>query len=121
MAGKIYTVAQQKGGAGKTTLAGKLAAWFKAEGHSPMLAACDLQRPNAVNQLQIVGERAGVHVFAPEPGNGVGDPVKVSRDGVAPHRVVVDHHESRGGGGTVGSHVPILSRWPSARCLNAAA
>ena len=40
-------------------LAGKLAAWFKAEGHSPMLAACDLQRPNAVNQLQVNGERVG--------------------------------------------------------------
>ena len=45
-------------GAGKTTLAGKLARWFKEEGHSPLLAACDLQRPNAVTQLQVVGERA---------------------------------------------------------------
>lgn len=70
-------------GAGKTTLAGKLARWFKEEGHSPLLAACDLQRPNAVTQLQVVGERAGVHVFAPEPGNGVGDPVQVARDAVA--------------------------------------
>lgn len=69
-------------GAGKTTLAGKLARWFKDEGHSPLLAACDLQRPNAVTQLQVVGERAGVHVFAPEPGNGVGDPVQVARDSV---------------------------------------
>ena len=42
-------------------------------GHSPLLVAADLQRPNAVNQLQVVGQRAGVHVFAPEPGNGVGD------------------------------------------------
>ena len=66
-------------GAGKTTLAGKLARWLKSERHSPLLVACDLQRPNAVNQLQIVGERAGVHVFAPEPGNGVGDPVQVAR------------------------------------------
>ena len=41
-----------------------------------------LQRPNAVNQLQVVGERAGVTVFAPEPGNGVGDPVRVARDAV---------------------------------------
>ena len=69
-------------GAGKTTLAGKLARWFKEEGHSPLLAACDLQRPNAVTQLQVVGERAGVHVFAPEPGNGVGDPIQVARDAV---------------------------------------
>ena len=66
-------------GAGKTTLAGKLGRWLKSEKHSPLLVACDLQRPNAVNQLQIVGERAGVHVFAPEPGNGVGDPVQVAR------------------------------------------
>ncbi|GGS51418.1 MULTISPECIES: signal recognition particle protein [Actinokineospora] len=66
-------------GAGKTTLAGKLARWLKAQGHAPLLVACDLQRPNAVTQLQVVGERAGVTVFAPEPGNGVGDPVEVAR------------------------------------------
>ncbi|MDD7941149.1 signal recognition particle protein [Actinomycetospora lutea] len=73
-------------GSGKTTLAGKLAFWLKSQGHTPMLAACDLQRPNAVNQLQIVGERAGVEVFAPEPGNGVGDPVDVARRAVADAR-----------------------------------
>ncbi len=67
-------------GAGKTTLAGKLAKWLRGQGHSPLLVAADLQRPNAVNQLQVVGERAGIHVFAPEPGNGVGDPVAVARD-----------------------------------------
>ena len=60
-------------GSGKTTLAGKLALWLKEQGHSPLLVAADLQRPNAVNQLQVVGQRAGVHVFAPEPGNGVGE------------------------------------------------
>ena len=70
-------------GAGKTTLAGKLAHWLKGQGHTPLLVACDLQRPNAVTQLQIVGERAGVTTFAPEPGNGVGDPVDVARRGVA--------------------------------------
>ena len=70
-------------GSGKTTLAGKLALWLKGEGHSPLLVAADLQRPNAVNQLQIVGQRAGVHVYAPEPGNGVGDPVAVARDSIA--------------------------------------
>ncbi|MDO5645325.1 MAG: signal recognition particle protein [Dermabacter sp.] len=70
-------------GAGKTTLAGKLAKYLKDEGHTPLLVASDLQRPNAVNQLQIVGERAGVKVFAPEPGNGVGDPVVVALDGLA--------------------------------------
>jgi signal recognition particle subunit SRP54 len=70
-------------GSGKTTLAGKLAHWLKNQGHTPLLVACDLQRPNAVTQLQIVGERAGVTTFAPEPGNGVGDPVDVARRGVA--------------------------------------
>lgn len=69
-------------GAGKTTLAGKLAKRLKADGHSPLLVAADLQRPNAVTQLQVVGERAGVHVFAPEPGNGVGDPVAVAKASV---------------------------------------
>ncbi len=69
-------------GAGKTTLAGKLATWLKKEGHTPLLVASDLQRPNAVTQLQVVGEQAGVPVFAPEPGNGVGDPVKVAKEGV---------------------------------------
>jgi signal recognition particle subunit SRP54 len=66
-------------GAGKTTLAGKLAVHLKQLGHQPLLVAADLQRPNAVDQLRIVGERAGVSVFAPEPGNGVGDPVDVAR------------------------------------------
>jgi len=67
-------------GAGKTTLAGKLAKWLKADGHTPLLVAADLQRPNAVQQLQVVAEQAGVAVFAPEPGNGKGDPVKVAKD-----------------------------------------
>lgn len=66
-------------GAGKTTLAAKLALWLKEQGKQPMLVAADLQRPNAVNQLQVNGERAGIPVFAPEPGNGVGDPVAVAR------------------------------------------
>ncbi len=66
-------------GAGKTTLAGKLGVWLKSQSKSPMLVAADLQRPNAVQQLQVVGKQAGVTVFAPEPGNGVGDPVEVAR------------------------------------------
>jgi signal recognition particle subunit SRP54 len=69
-------------GSGKTTLAGKLAKWLKDQGQTPMLVAADLQRPNAVNQLQVVGERAGVEVFAPEPGNGKGDPVKVAKESI---------------------------------------
>ena len=70
-------------GAGKTTLAGKLAMFLREQGHTPLLVAADLQRPNAVDQLTVVGERAGVPVFAPEPGNGVGDPVAVARAGRA--------------------------------------
>ncbi|HET9657863.1 MAG TPA: signal recognition particle protein [Kineosporiaceae bacterium] len=80
-------------GAGKTTLAGKLGRWLKEQGHTPLLVACDLQRPNAVDQLAVVGERAGVAVYAPHPGAsasgqlanpaaGPGDPVGVARDGV---------------------------------------
>lgn len=70
-------------GAGKTTLAGKLGKWLAKEDRKVLLVAADLQRPNAVNQLQIVGEQAGVTVFAPEPGNGVGDPVDVARRALA--------------------------------------
>ncbi|MEI7915459.1 MAG: signal recognition particle receptor subunit alpha, partial [Mycobacteriaceae bacterium] len=80
-------------GAGKTTLAGKLAKWLKDQGHTPLLVACDLQRPGAVSQLRIVGERAGVSVFAPHPGTaadapeaadaGPGDPVSVAAAGLA--------------------------------------
>ncbi|CAN5455076.1 signal recognition particle protein [soil metagenome] len=84
-------------GSGKTTLAGKLGYWLKEQGHTPLLVAADLQRPNAVNQLQIVGERAGLSVYAPERGNvfghdaalesgegtrSFGDPVDVAVDGV---------------------------------------
>ena len=66
-------------GSGKTTLAAKLALWLKAQGNTPLMVAADLQRPNAVQQLQVLGEQAGVPVYAPEPGNGVGDPVAVAR------------------------------------------
>ena len=79
-------------GSGKTTLAGKLALHLKGLGHTPLLVAADLQRPNAVTQLQVVGERAGVPVFAPHPGVSVenelatGDPVAVAREGLATAR-----------------------------------
>ncbi len=72
-------------GAGKTTLAAKLAMHLKERGDTPLLVAADLQRPNAVNQLQVVGEQAGVPVFAPEKGvtsedkKPSGDPVKVTK------------------------------------------
>src|SRR3954468_16183953 len=69
-------------GAGKTTLAGKLAKWLENDGHTPLLVAADLQRPNAVQQLQVVGGQAGVPVFAPYPGSGVGDPVDASRQAI---------------------------------------
>jgi len=90
-------------GAGKTTLAGKLALWLKGQGHSPLLVAADLQRPNAVRQLQIVGERAGVHTFAPEPGNaasGSGEPGQIqpgrsSGDPVAVARASIGEAERK--------------------------
>ena len=69
-------------GAGKTSLAGKLAKYLKDQGNTPLLVASDLQRPNAVTQLQVVGESVGIPVFAPEPGNGVGDPVAVAKAGI---------------------------------------
>ena len=69
-------------GAGKTSLAGKLANYLKAQGNTPLLVAADLQRPNAVTQLQVVGDSIKIPVFAPQPGNGVGDPVVVAANGV---------------------------------------
>ena len=69
-------------GSGKTTFAGKLARQLEKDGHTPLLVAADLQRPNAVNQLQVVAQQAGAAIYAPEPGNGVGNPVQVARDGV---------------------------------------
>jgi signal recognition particle subunit SRP54 len=83
-------------GSGKTTLAAKLALWLREQGNTPLLVAADLQRPNAVQQLQVLGEQASVPVFAPSPGNGVGDPVQVARQSLdeARHRlhnvVVID-------------------------------
>ena len=50
-------------GAGKTTHAAKLAKHFKSKGNRPMLVACDIYRPAAIKQLQVVGEQAGVPVF----------------------------------------------------------
>ena len=70
-------------GSGKTTLAAKLALWLKSQGNTPLMVAADLQRPNAVEQLQVLGERAGVGVFAPFPGSGVGDPVAAANLGIA--------------------------------------
>jgi signal recognition particle subunit SRP54 len=69
-------------GSGKTTLAAKLALWLRNQGNTPLLVAADLQRPNAVQQLQVLGGQAGVPVYAPQPGSGVGNPVQVARDSI---------------------------------------
>ncbi len=64
-------------GAGKTTTAAKLAAWFKQQGRQPYLVAADLQRPAAVEQLRVLGAQVGVDVFS-EPTT----PVEVARAGL---------------------------------------
>lgn len=65
MASKPPTVIMMCGlqGSGKTTHAAKLAKLLKKEGHRPLLAACDIYRPAAINQLQVVGQKADVKVF----------------------------------------------------------
>ena len=65
-------------GAGKTTMAGKLAGYLKKTGKKPLLAACDIYRPAAIKQLQVVGEKAGVQVFE----KGTQDPVLTSKQAV---------------------------------------
>ena len=72
-------------GSGKTTHAAKLAKYFKdKEGCRPLLIACDVYRPAAIEQLQIVGERAGAKVFE----KGRGDPVEIAKEGL---RYARDH------------------------------
>lgn len=66
-------------GAGKTTMAGKLAAFLKKhQSKDALLVACDIYRPAAIRQLQIVGERAGVKVFE----RGQADPVETAKLGI---------------------------------------
>ncbi len=65
-------------GAGKTTLCGKLALLLKKQGKKPLLVACDVYRPAAINQLKVVGEKAGCQVFE----KGQGNPVKIAKQGV---------------------------------------
>ena len=65
-------------GAGKTTHCAKLARYFKSSGKRPLLAACDVYRPAAIEQLKIVGEQAGVPVFE----MGQGEPVEIARRAV---------------------------------------
>ncbi len=66
-------------GAGKTTLVGKLGMQLKKQGKKPLLVACDVYRPAAINQLKVVGEKAGCQVFE----KGQGNPVKIAKEGVA--------------------------------------
>ena len=65
-------------GSGKTTHSAKLAKYFKSQGHRPMLVACDIYRPAAIDQLKIVGEKAEVKVFE----MGQTDPVKIAKESV---------------------------------------
>ena len=65
-------------GAGKTTHAAKLAKYLLRQGHRPLLVACDVYRPAAVEQLKVVGQQAGVPVFE----QGQGDPVAIAREGL---------------------------------------
>lgn len=68
-------------GAGKTTSCAKLAKWLKKQGRSPVLIACDLYRPAAIEQLATLAAQVGVPMFRPEPGET--DLVKVGRQGAA--------------------------------------
>lgn len=65
-------------GSGKTTHSAKIAKKLKADGHRPLLAACDIYRPAAIKQLQVVGEQAGVPVFE----MGATDPVIIAKEAV---------------------------------------
>ena len=66
-------------GAGKTTMCGKLAVNLKKSGKKPLLAACDIYRPAAINQLKVVGRNAGAEVFE----KGTQSPVKTAQEAVA--------------------------------------
>ena len=66
-------------GSGKTTHSAKLAKMFKKQGHRPLLVACDVYRPAAIEQLKVVGAQAGAFVFE----MGQGDPVDISKKAVA--------------------------------------
>ena len=81
IASKPPTVIMMVGlqGAGKTTQSGKLAGLFKRQGKNPLLAACDVYRPAAITQLQIVGDKLGIPVYT--EGDKV-SPVKIARNAV---------------------------------------
>lgn len=71
-------------GSGKTTFSGKFAAYLKKQGKQVMLVACDVYRPAAITQLQVLGEQIGVEVYA-EPDNK--DAVSIAKNGVAAAKV----------------------------------
>lgn len=81
IASKPPTVIMMVGlqGAGKTTQSGKLAGLFKRQGKNPLLAACDVYRPAAITQLQIVGDKLGIPVYT--DGDKV-SPVKIAKNAV---------------------------------------
>jgi signal recognition particle subunit SRP54 len=66
-------------GSGKTTHSAKLAKMLKSQGHRPLLVACDVYRPAAITQLQVVGEKAGTSVFE----MGTANPVDIAKKAVA--------------------------------------
>lgn len=82
IASKPPTIVMMVGlqGAGKTTHTGKLAAMMKKQGKNPLLVACDVYRPAAIRQLQIVGEKAEVAVYAEDD---KANPVKIAKNGLA--------------------------------------
>ncbi len=65
-------------GSGKTTHSAKIALWLKKQGHRPLLVACDIYRPAAIKQLQVVGEQVGVPVFE----MGQIDPVTIATEAI---------------------------------------
>ena len=65
-------------GVGKTTYCAKLGLMLKNQGNRPLLVACDIYRPAAIKQLQVVGEKAGVPVFE----KGTADPVEIAREAI---------------------------------------
>jgi len=78
---KLPTVMMMCGlqGAGKTTMCGKLAKMLQKQGKKPLLVACDIYRPAAITQLQVVGKKVGVEVFE----KGTQNPVKTAKEAIA--------------------------------------
>ncbi|HBN02932.1 MAG TPA: signal recognition particle protein [Bacteroidetes bacterium] len=66
-------------GSGKTTFSGKLASYLKSKGKNPLLVACDVYRPAAINQIKVLGEQVGVSVFANEENK---NPVSIAQDAI---------------------------------------